>query len=262
MLYGFSFLPSSVAACYLCCHLHRWTRLHGTYPMISSISGPINTISNVPSLHMTVCLKTSLSPSLRPRRQCVGANDLCCLCGTELREWLSGGGFWNWDGCIMHCFPYLLHRLNDVLSAFAVGGTYAIWRGGSLLLLNWHYKKLPFWWFEKVFAHHNNKNAGATYCSDIFGVILTFWGSWITWDIRHNVAQISWIYFTCIYGENTIFAKVRPHKEKATKKKDVENLEGDRKNSTELYSTLTSQASNVGHSNTSCWHLISLTSFS
>lgn len=106
--------PSTAAVCYLCCHLHRWTRLPGTYPMISSISGPINTISNVLSLHMTVCLKTSLSPSLRPRRQCVGANGLCCLCGIELREWLSGGGFWNRDRCIVHCFLYLLHQLNDV----------------------------------------------------------------------------------------------------------------------------------------------------
>lgn len=125
MLYGFS----SVAARYLCCHLHRWTWLRGTYPMISSVSGPINTISNVLSSHMTVCLKTSLSPSLRPRRQCVGANDLCCLCGMELREWLSGGGFWNRDGCIMRCF---------------LGGTYAIWRRGLLLLLNCHFKKYRF----------------------------------------------------------------------------------------------------------------------
>lgn len=148
MPYGFSFLPSSVAACYLCCHLHRWTRLRGTYPMISSISGPINSISNVLSLHMTVCLKTSLSHRHLGHADSVWVQMICAVYVVQSSAIISRRVL-KWGRMHHALFSVSASPTKWCVSAFTVGGTYAIWRGGSLLLLNWHYKKYLFVGFCK-----------------------------------------------------------------------------------------------------------------
>lgn len=108
-----------LSPCYLCCHHHRWTWLCGTYPLIRSISGLINThqwrASHVQISHMTVCLKTSLSSTLKPGSQTVGANDLCRLCSMELCVCvsLSVSRMWSRDERV-HKHLYLLNQLNDL----------------------------------------------------------------------------------------------------------------------------------------------------